>query len=176
MITEDEPESVKLSLEESFSHYSMPLLFSIVPVFIGYDLIKYYINETHSGMRRPEEMVPILLGSLVLVTILYVIQRRGLKFKTIEVNTSDEEFQAALKETQKKLRWVITKNREDTVKAKKKWDWTFSPGEIITIHRLKDKVLINSICSLERPGTLVFMGRNRRNIATLERELKKASA
>jgi hypothetical protein len=167
---------LKLTLEQRFCHFSMVWLVALTPIMMIVALLKYYLFNSGSIERDPDELLEMGLIFLIPLTILYFIQSRGLKFKEIRIRTTETEFQEAVMNTKKRLGWTITKNTGTLIKAKKKWDWTISPGELITIYWYDDKILINSICSLDRPGTIMFLGRNKRNISTFEEEIKKASA
>lgn len=53
--------------------------------------------------------------------------------------------------------------------------WSGSWGEQITILFYKNRVLVNSICDLEKQNSVASYGRNKENMAKLIEEIKKAN-
>lgn len=81
-----------------------------------------------------------------------------------------------IEEVGKELKWVPNSRNEYVFKAR-----TFpgffsgSWGEQITILFGKNEIYINSICDLQKQGSVVSMGRNRKNMRLLLNRIREAS-
>src|SRR5690606_10267962 len=106
-----------------------------------------------------------------LALIFAVIQYRRLNFKEIQASYTDEQFQEAIERTVKDLEWRIEKNNKTFFRAVRPWNWTGSWGEMVTIIRDKDRLLINSICDPDHMSSVASYGWNQKNIKTFIKNL-----
>jgi hypothetical protein len=104
------------------------------------------------------------------VTFIF-IQTNGLKFKEIKIGYNEQEFSEAVDLTVKQLKWEIERNDNQIFRAYRPWNWTASWGEMITIIKHEGKLLINSICDLNKRSSVVSWGWNKKNIETFKANL-----
>jgi len=97
-----------------------------------------------------------------------------IKFKRIEITVNPEIFKKAVQKTTIELRWEITLTTNKMVVAKGPFSWA-SWGELITIIREKDAILINSICDPDNRPSVTSFGQNKINKKTFEQQLGKLS-
>jgi len=135
--------------------------------------VQYYFLGTYTGVRHPGEMLKVLAPFFLLAILFYFIQHRRLRFKEFPINADDRAFQQALARTAEQLGWRIANNTKRMVRAHRPWNGSVSWGEMITIRRYKDKILINSICDPYSWPSVVSWGWNRRNIETFNENLRK---
>ncbi len=152
---------IKLNLEERISHYFGILIF-LLPCAI---YLWRYIDLVFSHTKKPT-ITFIEIAGLILAILFAVIQWNRLKFKKYILVSSDKSFQNAVDETAKQLDWTVLEARNDFIKAKANWSFA-SWGELITIVRTDDTILINSV---QNPNNflpaLTSFGRNKKNIKT----------
>ena len=96
--------------------------------------------------------------------------------KIVETNLSRDELDKIIYQISTELKWKIFTTNKRIVEAK-----TFpsffsgSWGEQITILFDNKRVLVNSICDLDKRSSVVSMGRNKKNTVRLINEIEKAS-
>tara|TARA_B100000678_G_scaffold201272_1_gene169256 strand:+ start:6950 stop:7504 length:555 start_codon:yes stop_codon:yes gene_type:complete len=166
--------TLKLSKKNLFWHYSIVAFVLIVPILTIRSLMEYYIFNTYDGVRKPE-FTTFELVFVFTAIFFYFLQSRRLRFKEINVSTDNDGFKLALEKTAKELDWKIDFYSENFVRAHRNWNWTGSWGEMVTIIREKDRLLINSICDPNSISSVSSWGMNGKNINTFEINLKKAS-
>ena len=83
---------------------------------------------------------------------------------------------SAIRTSATELDWIPVINAKDfkVFKTNPKW-YTGSWGEQITVILDNDKVMINSICDLDKKTSVVSFGRNRKNMKRLIEEVENAS-
>lgn len=165
--------SIKLFKWELFWHYSVVLFLFLGPIFLVWDFIQYY-QGTYDGVRSPHERVWITIPFGIMAIIFYFIQRNRLKFKTYAIKATADQFKEAFEKTATELEWSVEQQDRGFIRAHRSWNWTTSWGELITIVREKDQVLINSICD---PNAIfisvVSGGWNKRNVKTFIKNLEE---
>lgn len=162
---------VKLYKWEKFWHYSVVPFLLIVPMLITWNFIEYYLG-IYEGVRSPFEMVNGYLF-IIPAILFYYIQKKRLKLKTYEIRTTEEDFKKAFEKTAIELDWSIEQQSKNFIRAHRGWSWSSSWGELITIIREEDKILINSICDPNAVFISVFSyGWNKRNVKTFVENLK----
>ncbi|MGM1056728.1 MAG: hypothetical protein ACQEWG_12640 [Bacteroidota bacterium] len=164
--------TLKLSKENLFWHYSVVPFVLIVPILSVWSLVEFYIFKTYDGVRKPE------FGTFEFICVIaaiffFFIQSRRLRFKEIDISTDNDGFNLALEKTAKELEWKIDSYSDNFVRAHRDWNWTGSWGEMITIIREKDRLLINSICEPSSFSSVSSWGWNRKNVQTFVSNLKK---
>ncbi len=163
-----------LTSSEKYIHYGLVVNIFIMPVVILFLFLLDLVNGT--SKRLNGEMFSLIIISSVLGLFFYRLQKSKLKFKIVETSLSREELNKIIQQVSTELKWIIFTSDKRIVEAK-----TFpsffsgSWGEQITIFFDNKRVLVNSICDLEKPTSIVSMGRNKRNSNRLINEIEKAS-
>lgn len=169
-----ETNELKLTAWGKFTHYGMVGFLFLIP---SISLLFYFIGFL-SGTSKG-----VIGGMLLLIIVpsffgflFYRLQRNILKFKIAETNLTKDELDKIIHQVSTELKWTIFMANKRMVEAK-----TFpsffsgSWGEQITIIFDNTRVLVNSICDLDKRSSVVSMGRNKRNTNRLIDEIKKAS-
>jgi hypothetical protein len=169
-------ERLKLKLGDLLTHYLIVFFLFIPFALTLLSFIQKYILHNYTGVRSPEEML-IGTSPFTLAAILFFfIQKDRLKFKTVEINLSNEKVKEIIENTSKELEWnlEIINDKIIIAKTNPKW-WTGSWGEQITIIFDKSRLMINSICDPDKKSSVVSMGRNKKNVNTFIKNIKTAS-
>ncbi len=165
---------LQLNKVQLFWHYSIvPFLFT-VPVITAITFYKYYVTHTYRGVRSMEEIATGYIP-IIPAIIFYFIQKRRLRFKSINISVDAETLLKAAEQTAKELEWKIQTKRKDTIVAKTGFSWR-SWGELITIIREHDRILINSICDPDNRPSITSFGMNKLNLKIFEQELRKITS
>jgi len=159
-----------------FWHYSVVLLLLIIPITTTVDVFKYYVTHTFNAVRPIEDIISTGYIWLVPAILLFFIQKTRLKFKVIQLTTTPDIFKQAAEQTAKELKWEFEHKTTNFIIAHREWNWNGSWGEMITIIRDNDRILINSICDPDNRPSVASFGMNKLNIKTFEQELKKHCA
>lgn len=162
---------LKLSTVQTLTHYGVVLLALFIVSLTSCSLIEIYVTDTYTGVRTSGELIKVSWPFFLLAIIFAVIQYRRLKFKEINITYTEEQFQEAVKRTVDELEWRIDKNNKDLFRAIRPWNWTGSWGEMVTIIKEKDKLLVNSICDPDSMSSIGSYGWNRKNITTFLKNL-----
>ena len=157
---------LKLRPIQTLTHYGIVLFLLFIVSLTAWSLIQIYVTDTYTGVRQASELIRTSLPFLFLALLFAFIQYRRLKFKEINVTFSDEQFQEAVERTAADLGWRVDRNNKDFFRAFRYWDWTASWGEMITIAKDENRLLVNSICSPESMSSVASFGWNRKNIQT----------
>ena len=167
--------TVKLNKGNLFWHYSIVPFLLIVPILSIWNLLKYHVFNNYDGVKTPE-FAAFEFICVVLAILAYIVQFKSLRFKEIRIAVDNDKFNIAVHETAKELEWKIDFHSDNFVRAHRNWNWTASWGEMITIIRHENLILINSICDPNafRPS-ITSWGWNRKNVQTFTNRLKKAS-
>lgn len=162
---------LKLTIFQTLTHYGIVLLLLFIATLTGWSLVEIYFTDTYSGVQTANELIKVSLLFLVLALIFVVIQYRRLSFKEFQMSYTDEQFQEAIERTINDLQWQVEKNNKTFFRAVRVWDWTGSWGEMVTIIKDKDLILINSICDPYHISSVFSYGWNRKNIKTFIKHL-----
>ena len=146
----------------------------MIPVSFIYFFLKKLVNNSSEKMNL-ETLLFITFPS-VLGLFFYNLQSNRLKFKIVETNLKRSELNNIIYQVATELKWKIIKNDDQIVEAKTypsllSGSW----GEQITILFDNKRLLVNSICDLERRSSAVSMGRNRKNTNRIIEEIEKVS-
>ncbi len=160
-----------LTKSQLFWHYSIILFLLIPPIITTIDVFKYYVTHTYRGVRTIGEMAAWTYWPIIPAIAFYIIQKRRLKFKVIDLIVDTNTFINVSKETAKELDWKIIKQNSNWIVAKSGFSWR-SWGELITIIKEKDRILFNSICDPDDRPSVVSWGMNKRNFKTFEQFLR----
>ena len=162
---------LKLSRVQFVTHYFIVVFMLIIPAFAIPDLYEIYVTGTYDGVRTTSEIISFPLPWFVLAIAFYFIQKRRLKFREVNIDYSAQEFNEAIKRTAEEFEWIILVNSSRIFQAQRPWNWEGSWGEIITIIKEKDRLLLNSICDPDQMSSVVSMGWNKKNINTFLKNL-----
>ncbi len=162
---------LKLTVFQTLTHYEMVLLLLLIVLLTDWSLIEIYLTDTYTGVLTTGELINSSLPFLGLAIIFAIIQYRRLNFKEFQVSYTDEQFQEALKRTVNDLEWKIESNNKTFLRAFRSWNWTGSWGEMVTIIKDKDRLLINSICDPDKMSSVTSYGWNKRNVKTFLKNL-----
>ena len=164
-----------LTKGQTFWHYSIVPFLLIVPALTTIDVYKYYVTHTYTAARPIEDLISTGYIWVIPAIAFYFIQRRKLKFKTINVSVDKDTFKEAVEQTAKELEWTIEEATNDTIIAKSGFSWR-SWGEQITIIRCSDKILFNSICDPDNRPSVASFGMNKVNRKTFEQFVRQDAA
>jgi uncharacterized membrane protein (GlpM family) len=159
-----ESQRLKLSFWQIISHYFIVIFILLIPTFTLISVFEIYVTKTYDGVRSAEELLKFSLPWIIPGIAFFFIQRHQLRFKRIRLDYTDDEFKEAVERTIKELEWVIDKNNKTYLRANRPWNWSSSWGEMITLIRLKDGFLINSIGDPNAWGSGLGYFWNRKNI------------
>jgi len=167
---------IKLKGWDKFSHYSLPSFMFIIPAMIIFFQLKYYFDGRPKAFMEGEIwfflIIPIILGFLF-----YRMQRKRLKFKSVDTKLTRDELVKVIEKVAARLEWTPSIVDEKIIIAKTQPGFlSGSWGEQITILFDRDKVLVNSICDPDKQSSVVSFGRNKENTNSLIEEIKKASS
>jgi hypothetical protein len=165
-------ETLVLTKGQTFWHYSIVPFLLIVPLLTTVSVFKYYVMHTYTGIRPIEELISTGYIWVLPAIIFFFIQKRRLKFKSINISVDKDVFKEAWKQTANELEWSIEEATNDTVIAKSGFSWR-SWGEQITIIWSKDKILFNSICDPDNRPSVSSFGMNRVNRRVFEQCLRQ---
>ncbi len=163
-------ETLVLTKGQLFWHYCIVPFLLISPIVSTIDLLKYYLTDSYSGTRSIGEMATWSYLPVIPALAFYFIQKRKLKFKVIDISIDSESFLVAINQSAQQLNWQIIKKSQNLIVARSSFNWR-SWGELITVIRLKDKILFNSICDPDNRASVASWGMNRVNFKSFEYHL-----
>lgn len=147
------------------THYGIVLFLLVIVLFTARDLAEIYLTNTYSGVRTARELVTASLPFIAGAIIFAVIQYRKLYFREYRVSVTEEQFREAIERTVKEVGWQIETNNKSLFRANRHGGyWSASWGEMVTILKDKDRLLINSICDPGHVSSIASFGWNRRNM------------
>ncbi|WP_124642924.1 hypothetical protein [Amniculibacterium aquaticum] len=163
-------EILKLYGWRYFTHFQIFYMVLIIPIMIF--LVKAFkFNNFHFSQN--EFYLYFALG--IVCALLYFMQKKKLKFKTIKINNSKEKILECIEKVAEKLKWYPEEITDEYIIAKTRPSFfSGSWGEEITIVFDGNKILINSICDPDKQSSVVSMGRNKKNVNILINEIKNA--
>ncbi len=165
---------LQLSLEQKITHYSPVIIGLIIPMIDLFIIFKnYFNNET----ILKQTLNPLLwFISILYVVLIYLLQHKRLKLKTIESSLDNEDSLMVIREAVENLNWKTIINNKRAIIAKvNNGLLTGSWGEQVIIIFDSNKMYINSICDPNKRPSLASFGNNRKNITTLVQEIKKTA-
>ena len=164
---------LKLSRKAHWTHFQIVYIFLFFALFIPFIKLFHYLKGTHKSFSKTE-FISILIF-IVLALLLYVLQKRRLRFKTVDTNLTREELLMIIKEVAEKLKWLPYNTQNDYIVARTRPSFfSGSWGEQITIVFDQTTVLVNSICDPRQKSSIISVGRNRKNMNTLIKAIKES--
>ena len=169
-----ENRELKLGFWGKIQHFGIVGFCFIIPITLTALYLKDYFNESARPLKTGDiwwVIIPTLLGILF-----FYVQKRRLRFKKVNTNLNKSELNKIIEKVAAELEWQIYFSNSKAIVAKTHPEiLSGSWGEEITILFDYKKVLVNSICDLDKKSSLVSMGRNGQNENKLIEEIKKAS-
>ena len=162
---------LKLNRWQILDHYFIVIFILIIPIFTLFSLFEIYVTDSYDGVRTANELISTSFPWLIPAIVFYFLQKRRLRFREVKVEYSDQEFQGAIERTAKEYEWKIELNNKKIFRAYRPWNWTGSWGEMITIIKDTDRLLLNSICDPNKTSSVASFGWNKRNIDTFLKNL-----
>lgn len=155
---------LKLSGFQRLNHFLILPFFLIPPLFDIYRWAIIFFNNSTNQLNAGSQITAFTWTWILLAVFFFIIQKRRLIFREVKVEYSDSDFLEAVKRTSKQLEWHIEKNNKCIFRAYRRWNWTGSWGEMITIIKESDGLLLNSICDPNLYSSVASYGWNKRNI------------
>lgn len=163
---------LKLSYREKFSHYGIVVFCFFVPVLF----MLFHLKDFLLGTPKPLSSgvlwfigIPTILGIMF-----YFLQEKRLNFKEVNTNLTRVDLDKIIDKIANELEWDLIVEKKSIVKAKTHPGFlSGSWGEQITILFDNGKVLINSICDLDKKSSIISSGRNRQNVNKFIKEILK---
>ena len=162
---------LKLSRWHTLEHFFVVLFTLFIPGLTLFSLFEIYVTKTYNGVRTANELILATWPWIISAVVFYYIQKRQLRFREVKVEYSEQEFQEAIQRTANEYKWQIELNDKKIFRAYRPWNWTNSWGEMITIIKVKDRLLLNSICDPNEMSSVASFGWNKRNIDTFLKNL-----
>ncbi len=162
---------LKLTFGQKVDHYFIVLFLLISPILTIRSLYQMYVTDTYDGVRSSTELLWAAFPFLFLAIVFVYVQTNGLKFKEIMVEYNEDEFLEAVKLTVEQLKWQVERNDNEIFRAYRPWNRSASWGEMVTIIKHRDKLLINSICDPNKKSSVTSWGWNKKNIETFRANL-----
>ncbi|GGF23448.1 hypothetical protein [Flavobacterium limi] len=169
-----EENELQLSFWDKISHYWSVIFVLIIPICsITYKIIDV-INKTERPSRDGE--IYLFVIPIIVSVLFYILQKKRLSFKIVETKLNIDEVFKITEETANELGWIINHKTKKYLTANTNPKFTSgSWGEQITLIFIENKILVNSICDLNKKSSLVSMGRNKKNELTFINNIKRAS-
>ena len=155
-------------------HYGLVIYLLIIPTIFLFFFIKDVINDNFE--RAKPEFLVIGLIACGLSFVIYRLQKKRLKFVTIETKLDRDQLTQIIELTGEELKWRPHFIDDQVIIAKTfPGFWSGSWGEQITIIFDKGKIFVNSICDPDSRSSVFSNGRNTKNINLLVERVKAAS-
>ena len=158
---------LQLSFKDWFVHYNIALFILLIPMLPIISLFEYHITKTYDGVRNPDEMFPLTLIFFIPIIAIYFFQRSKLRLKEFNAKFNETQFNLALRKTVKEQKWHFkTKEKEfDRLFTDKDGEGEYG-GDMITIIRMNNQILINSIDDISISSSFFQHKKNKQNIMT----------
>jgi hypothetical protein len=165
---------LQLSTVGKFNHWSPIFFLLLVPVVILISIAVSIISQ-HSFHISQAELRIIIIPS-VLSLLIYLVQKRRLKFKIITTTLSQPEILKIIKQVSKDLNWIPGTHSANTfIATTNPGFFSGSWGEQITILFDGNQIFVNSVCNPQDRPSLASFGRNRNNMKTLLNRITEAN-
>ena len=163
---------LKLGYWDKISHYWIVILMLIGAGFFLLEATKSYLNKLEPVIHSSEKLFNIGFCFLVIAILFSSIQFRRLTFKKVIINFTESQYQHALAVTCKEIGWTVMDKSNLYVSAFHETHTYFNWGELITIIKIDNGILINSICDPSAKMALFSFGWNRKNRNAFIRNLE----
>jgi len=158
---------------EKSSHFGIAFFILLFPAtLLVINSVSYFQGEPMPFELWEAGFVAVPSG---LAYLLFVIQKRRLKFKVIQTTLKRDQIKAIIEKVAAQLEW------KGAFTSAKVYEATTNPGffsgswgEQIKILLPDHQVWVNSICDLQKRSSVVSMGRNRENEQTIIEQINVA--
>lgn len=169
-----EKNELQLNFWNKIGHYGIVFFVLFIPISLSCFKISDILNKTEKPNREGE--IYFFIVPIILSTLFYLLQKKRLRFKIVETKLTIGEIYKVIDQTAIELGWKINCRKNTyltaiTTPKRISGSW----GEQITVIFAENKILVNSICDLDKSTSLVSIGRNKKNEQTLINNIKKAS-
>ena len=165
---------IHISFKEWIFHYNIVLFVLLVPMFSVISLFEFHITNTYDGVRHPNEMFLDTSIFYIPAIILFIYERGKLKLRKFNAIFNDNQFNAALKKTVQEQKWHYISNSKGVLKFFTDKDGVGEyGGDLITIIKLNNQILINSIEKISINTSFFQHKKNNQNIMMFMRNLDK---
>ena len=155
-------ERVILDWAQWLEHFGFCLSLLFIPVLPLLYHVRAYFDPTH--VINSDTFLTRMSILLIVVSIIsYLVQRRKLKFLKIQLDMREGDFEEALRRTEQSEKWIFSTKRKQIIQAIHPGGW-LAAGEMLTIIKLKDGILINSISDPNRRSNSLSK-HNKRNVS-----------
>src|SRR5690606_1612091 len=127
-------------------HYFIVIFILLIPGLTLFSLFEIYVTDTYNGVITANELISTSWPWIIPAIAFYFLQKWRLGFREVRLDYTNREFQDAMERTAREYEWQIELNNKKVLRAYRPWNWTGSWGEMITIIKDKDRLLLNSIC------------------------------
>ena len=165
-------ERLKLTGLQTLDHYFIVIFLLFLWSLTAFSLFEIYVTKNYHGVSSSSELLLAGLSFLLASILSYFIQHARLNFFELTISHSETDFEEALKRTKEELKWGIGIHQKKYIRAFRPSDWTGSWGEMITIIKDGDRILLNSICDPDKLSSIFSFGWNRKNLKTFSSNLK----
>jgi hypothetical protein len=164
---------LKLSFWDKISHYWIVVLTFFGAIFCWYQVIKINITTLETTSPTLERSIKLGIGLLVISIVFFTIQYRRLIFKQVIIDCTNKQWRKAILKTTQELEWIIIEKCDSYICAVHNTRTYLNWGELITIIKIDNGILINSICDPAAKTALFSFGWNRKNRNTFIGNLKQ---
>jgi len=152
---------LKLTFMQNFTHYFPVLLVSLPSIVFMFYIVRDLFVDYNDDAKYIEEGCYVIIF-LCAAILLFIIQYNRLYFKKIDIQYTDSQFQEAVKRTAEEMDWRIDNNRKEFFRASTVFFLFW--GEMMTIIKRKDYILINCICSPDQYSAITSYGKTTKHI------------
>lgn len=162
---------LKLNIGQRIIHYSLVFIF-MIPALSSIFFIIEDVLGLYKGKADVEGWYSSAMFFSIIILLLFFIQYRRLYFKKIEISFTEKQFKEAVKRTSEQLDWYIIKNNRKIFQASRDFMIGSIMGELITIVKGEEYMLINSICDPNKWTNIFSIRRNKENVNVFLKNLK----
>ena len=163
----------KLTAGQKFWYYFLAIAFLAIGLLNFYWFLESTYSENYNGARTGNQILGSVIFWISLAILIFIIQKRRLRFRQINVSLSENEFKEKMQLIAEKEKWTLSNNNKRFAIFHNGSGWTW--GLEMTVLRFENYILANSICDVDSRSTVSILNENERNLKKLERNLKKAS-
>jgi hypothetical protein len=164
-------EELVLSSYQKFNHYGVVAFVLMFPlILIGIFVVGQINGHENKGIGIGVWFIVI---SCLTGYLFYRIQKRRLKFRSIQTDVKRNVLISSITRFSKERDWKLVKSKGNVIVLKTQPSFlSGSWGEQVTIMFKGNRVLLNSICDLDKWPSIVSMGRNKENVTSLAHHIQ----
>lgn len=161
-----------MTTAETLSYYTPVLFIFFVGLLPFWFIIELKFLDSYDGVRSAKDMFNISWPLLLLGSFIAAMRWFSLKMRKIKIDYSDKDFNEALNRTIRQLNWHVRNNNQQVFVACRYSDRTERWGERITILKLNDGLMLNSIGNPDVYSSFSSFGWNKKNLETFLKNLE----